>query len=418
MTMRRVTAGWPMAMVMLIGVLVFLTGAAGAFEPLPRVEPEILGLDPGGLDNFLDELEAVEGARSVVVVHRDRVVAEDYWWGSSTSLHHVRSVTKSITSTLIGIAIDRGFIDSIDVRMVDYLPADLRPSDGAKDDILVRHLLTHTAGFLWDENAEIVGWISSSNPLRYIINRPLVDTPGADFNYSTAATHVLSAVSRQATGVDIEVFAESYLFAPLGISSWRWERDPQGYPFAGHGVELRTEDMAKLGVLFLNYGRWGDERVVPAGWARQATATHINGNSSWGPVQRVSYGLLWWLVSADDIDIFMALGWGGQFVVCVPALDLVVATNARWQVNADQADAQERAILEVIVEALLPLIPTRQRRHRRPAGRLRPVAATGSSRLLQSLSHPGLQGCEKGPEGGLKPTLRPPFKPTQILGPM
>jgi hypothetical protein len=123
-------------------------------------------------------------------------------------------------------------------------------------------------------------------------------------------------------------------------------------------------------------------------------------------------------VSADDIDIFMALGWGGQFVVCVPALDLVVATNARWQVNADQADAQERAILEVIVEALLPLIPTRQRRHRRPAGRLRPVAATGSSRLLQSLSHPGLQGCEKGPEGGLKPTLRPPFKPTQILGPM
>ena len=97
--MRRVTAGWPMATVMLIGVLVFLTGAAAAFEPMPRVEPEVLGLDPGGLDDFLDELEAVDGARSVVVVHRDRVVAEDYWWGSSISLHHVRSVTKSITMT-------------------------------------------------------------------------------------------------------------------------------------------------------------------------------------------------------------------------------------------------------------------------------------------------------------------------------
>jgi hypothetical protein len=88
------------------------------------------------------------------------------------------------------------------------------------------------------------------------------------------------------------------------------------------------------------------------------------------------------LATADGIDLYMALGWGGQFVVCVPALDLVVATNARWQVNADQADAQERAILEVIVEELLPLIPVRQRRPRRPAGRLRPIAATTSSSLV------------------------------------
>jgi CubicO group peptidase (beta-lactamase class C family) len=265
--------------------------------------------------------------------------------------------------------------------MVDYLPANLRPSGGAKDDILVRHLLTHTSGFLWDENAEIVGWISSSDPLRYILNRPLVDTPGADFNYSTPATHVLSAVLEEAAGIGVDVFADSYLFVPLGISSWRWERDPQGYPFGGHDLELRTEDMAKLGVLFLNHGRWKSEQVVPADWVRQATAAHIQGNSSWGPVQRVSYGFLWWLAAAGDVDIYMALGWGGQFVVCVPTLDLVVATNARWQVNADQADAQERAILEVIVEDLLPLIPVSQRRPRRPVGRVRPVAATGTAEL-------------------------------------
>jgi len=382
MTMRRVLAGWPMTAVILIGAAVFFAATAEAFEPLPRVEPEILGLDPGGLDDFLDELEGVDGARSVVVVHRDRVVAEDYWWGSSATLHHVRSVTKSMTSTLIGIAIDRGFIDSIDARMVDYLPASLRPSAGAKDDILVRHLLTHTSGLRWQENAEFSAWADSTNPIRFILNRALVDTPGADFNYSTPATHVLSAVLEEATGIGVEVFADAYLFAPLGISDRRWERDPQGYPFGGHGVELRTEDMAKLGVLFLNHGRWESEQVVPADWVRQATAAHISGNSSWGPVDRVSYGLLWWLASTIDINFYMALGWGGQFVVCVPALDLVVATNARWQVSADQADAQERAILEVIVEGLLPLIPVRQRRPRRPAGRLRPIAATTSSSLV------------------------------------
>ncbi len=379
--MRRVTAGRPMATVMLIGVLVFLTGAAAAFEPLPRVEPEILGLDPGGLDDFLDELEGVDGARSVVVVHRDKVVAEDYWWGSSISLHHVRSVTKSITSTLIGIAIDRGFIDSVDVRMVDYLPANIRPSDGAKDAILVRHLLTHTSGFRWEENADFSAWAGCANPIRFILNRSLESDPGGDFNYSTPATHVLSAVLEEAAGIGAEVFADAYLFAPLGISDRRWERDPQGYPFGGHGVELRTEDMAKFGVLFLNHGRWISEQVVPADWVRQATAAHINGTSSWGPVDRVSYGLLWWLATADGIDLYMALGWGGQFVVCVPALDLVVATNARWQVNASQADAQERAILEVIVDKLLPVIPVRQRRPRRPAGRVHPVAATGTAEL-------------------------------------
>jgi len=387
--MKRVAAGRPTAALIMIGALQLLAGPAEAFEPLPRVEPEALDLDPNRLDEFLAELERVDGARSVVVVHRDRVVVEDYWWGSSASLHHVRSVTKSITSTLVGIAIERGFIDSIDVRMVDYLPANLRPSGSAKDSILVRHLLTHTSGLQWAENAEIVTWISSSNPLRYILNRPIVDSPGTDFNYSTAGTHLLSAVSRQAIGVDIEIVADSYLFTPLGISRWRWERDPQGYPFGGHGIELRTEDMAKVGVLFLNRGRWGDEQVVPADWVRQATAVHFRGNSNWGSVQRVSYGLLWWLVSADDIDIYMALGWGGQFVVCVPALELVVAVNARWQVNADQADAQERAILEVIVEELLPQIPVRQRRPRYPAGRLRPVAAVTSS----SRFSPGVETC-------------------------
>lgn len=391
--MKRVAAGWPTAALMMFGALQLFAGAVAAFEPLPRAEPEDLGIDPAGIARFLNDLERAPGARAAVVVHRDLIIAEEYWWGSGITLNHVRSVTKSITSTLVGIAIDRGFIDSIDVRVVDYLPANLRPSSVAKDEILLRHLLTHTSGLRWEENAEFSAWAGSANPIRFILDRPLVSNPGADFNYSTPATHVLSAVLEEATGIGVEVFADAYLFAPLGISDRRWERDPQGHPFGGHGLELRTEDMAKLGVLFLNRGRWGGEQVVPVDWVRQATAVHIQGNSRWGPVQRVSYGLLWWLVSADDIDVYMALGWGGQFVICVPVLDLVVAVNARWQVDANQADTQERAILEIVVEELLPLIPVRQRRPRHPTGRVRPNPAATSSRLLQPLrSTVGLAG--------------------------
>ncbi len=221
--------------------------------------------------------------------------------------------------------------------------------------------------------------------MRFILNRALVEEPGSDFNYSTPGSHVVSAVLGEATGIGVEDFAEAYLFTPLGITGWRWEDDPQGYPFGGHGLELRTEDMAKLGILFLNRGRWSDRRVLPADWVRSATAVQYRGGSSWGPVDNVSYGLLWWIAAAGETDIFMALGWGGQFVVCVPTLDLVVATNALYQVGAETADTQERAILTVIVEELLPRIPVHIRALRRPSGRAFPAIASSAGVRLFAL---------------------------------
>lgn len=349
-----------------------------AFEPLPRTTPEALDIDSAAIDQFLRELDRAPGAQSVVVVHRGQIIAEAYWTGSASTLRHVRSVTKSVTSTLVGIAVDRGNIAGIDSRMNDYLPPGLVPVGAAKAKILLSHLLTHTSGLQWEENNEFSTWAGSDNPVRFILDRPLATKPGKDFNYSTPGTHVLSAVLEEAVGVDAEAFAEAFLFAPLGITDWRWERDRQGYPFGGHGLELRTEDAAKLGVLFLNQGRWGDHRVLAADWVGSATAVQYRGTSAWGSVQNVSYGLLWWLASAGDTDLYMALGWGGQFVVCVPNLDLVVATNAYWQVDADSADAHERAILAVIVEELLPLIPVRHRPPRRPSGRIGPLVGSSA----------------------------------------
>ena len=356
------------------GALLAVAAVASAFEPLPRTTPESVGIDSVRLKEVLGELERVDGARSVVVVHRGMVVDEAYWSGSETTLHHVRSVTKSVTSTLIGIAVDRGFIDGVDARMVDYLPHDLRPSDPAKDAILLRHLLNHTAGFQWDENGEFSAWSTSQDPARYILDRPLATTPGSAFRYSTAATHLLSVVLSEATGMSTVDFANAFLFSDLGVSDLRWGRDRQGYRFGGHGLQLRTEDMAKLGLLFLDRGRWGDDEVVSAEWVSAATGIQFEGGSDYEPLQAVHYGFLWWLAHADGLSVFIGWGWGGQFVFCVPVLDLVVAVNARWQVNEPQASAQEVAILEVIVDKLLPLIPVRHRSPRRPLRRLLPNA--------------------------------------------
>lgn len=351
---------------------------AGAFEPLPRTPPESLGVDPVALAAAVSELGLAEGARSAVIVYRGRIVAEERWVGSQTALDDVRSVTKSVSSTLVAVAIDHGFIGSIDDRMVDYLPPALIPSDPAKDAITLRHLLTMTSGLQWTESTDLYTWAVDPDPARYILERPLATDPGTRFNYSTGASHLLSVVLREATGLDPLDFADAYLFAPLGITDRAWLRDAQGRPFGSFGLQLRTEDLAKLGLLFLDHGRWDDQAVVPGLWIRDALSVHINGFQDYGPLTDAGYGYLWWLADAGDRRVFIAWGWGGQFAFCAPSLDLVVATTARWRVDEDAANRQEKAILEVIVTRLLPLFPARGRPPMRASRRAIPVPSTAS----------------------------------------
>jgi len=360
-----------------------------AFEPLPRSSPETLGIDPTALAAAVAELGRAEGARSAVVVCRGRVVAEARWVGSQTTLDDVRSVTKSVTSTLVGIAIDHGFIASIDDRMVNYLPPSLIPADPAKDAITLRHLLTMTSGLQWDESTDLYAWAVDSDPARFILDRPLVTTPGSRFNYSTAASHLLSVVLRQATGLDPLAFADAYLLNPLGITDRGWLRDRQGRPFGSFGLQLRTEDLAKLGILFLDLGRWNGQAVVPAAWVHDALSVHISGFSHYGPLTDIGYGHLWWLADAAGRRAFIAWGWGGQFVFCAPARNLVVATTARWEVPEDTANRQETAILEVIVNRLLPLFPVRSRRPMRAYRRAIPVSSSAAGARIPAVERTG-----------------------------
>lgn len=354
--------GWTLSLTQrlwtILGVLFLLgSGALKAYEPLPRARPETMGVDSGKLDGAINLLSRVSGAQAVVVVCKGRVIGEEYWLGNQNTLRHVRSVTKSVSSTLAGIAIDRGFISSVDSPIVDYLPAGLHPADPAGDAITVRHLLTMTAGWRWDENQEFQTWAASPDPIAYILARPLVTEAGTSFNYSSASAHVLSPLLAGASGLDEAAFADSNLFQGLGIERWAWTRDDQGRPFGGHGLQLRTEDEARIGILFLNRGSFGGRRIVPPGWAREATSIQYRGGSSWESLEDIHYGYLWWLARSLGHRVFIAWGWGGQFVFCVPDLELVVATNARWNVYYSIADRQEREMMDVIVNHIQPLFP-------------------------------------------------------------
>ncbi|GEM_PF-955454 len=368
----------PGAVLLALGLAV--AASASASEPLPRVRPGAVGIDAGRLEAALDAFEAVVGARSMVVVRRGAVVGERYWTGEPGGLNNVASVTKSVTSTLVGIAIERGLISGLDARMVDYLPPELVPDDPAKDAITIRHLLTMTSGLRYDEDAEFLLWSRSRNPARYVLDRPLAAPPGTRFDYSSADPHLLSIVLATAVGVPTLDFADAVLFGPLGITERRWPADPQGFNFGGHGLALRTEDMARLGLLFLGHGVWDGDRVVSGSWTVEATSEQVKLGAYFESLTGIDYGWLWWLFESLEPRAFVAWGWGGQFVFCVPELDLVVATSAAWNVGPGTATRQERGILlDVILDRLLPAVGRLPAR--RPAGRTPVVPARSSGRV-------------------------------------
>ncbi len=299
----------------------------------PGATPEAQQVDPDGLAAAFAAADQLDFVNSMVVVRGGSVIAEEYWAGTASSLHQSRSVTKSVISILIGIAIDHGFIEGgISARMVDYLPEDLVPDDPAKHEIRIWHLLTMSSGFEWDENADVESWLFGPDPVAAILARPLAAPPGTVWNYNTAASHLLSVILTEATGMSTLAFADAYLFDQLGITERAW-LITGGYQNGGHGLVVRTEDLAKLGQLSLNRGTWAGERVVSNFWVNTSTYPFVNNLGVMGPLNQVHYGLLWWLDRGTGHDIHFALGHGGQFVFCVPDLDLVVAVHSRHNVG-------------------------------------------------------------------------------------
>ncbi len=326
------------------------------FEALPRAAPAAVAVDGAALDRAIADLGAVDGVWTVVVARDGKVVAEEYWTGLPGDRHPIWSVTKSVTSTLAGIAIDQGLLSDVETRLADHLPDDLVMTTALMQSITLRHLLMMTSGLRWSEDNDWLPWLASPNPAQFMLDRPLSTLPGTTFNYSSGSSHLPSVMLEDALGSPLETFADTELFSPLGITDWVWDSDPQGRPFGGHGIEWRTEDLAKFGVLFLERGQWGDSRIVSAAWVDEAVTGRFGWGDSYGALDNVDYGYLWWIAEAAGHPVFIAWGWGGQFAFCVPDLDLVVATSADGEVGTLQADIQERGILGIIVDRLLPAV--------------------------------------------------------------
>lgn len=286
------------------------------------------------------------------------------WWHPTWrrgDLHTLQSVTKTITSVIIGAAVTRGDFPGIDTPVLRFFDTTkVKNLDDRKRRMTIRHLLTMSGGFDWNENLPYIdpantGVVmeSSYDWVQYVIDRPMAREPGTMFNYSSGESQLLAHIFRRATGIDIEEYAARHLFGPLGIERWFWKRTPAGLADTEGGLYLEAKDLARVWYLWLRNGEWNGTRVISPEWVAASVAPALRVAPQPGSP---SYGFKWWLQrNPTDTTRFVwaGSGFGGQLPMAVPELDLVVVFNG-WNILPGIPALPRGQVLERIIRGTRP----------------------------------------------------------------
>lgn len=299
----------------------------------------------------LHELMIAWKMKSVIVLEGNQIVREWYDQGKDT-IGPLYSCTKSVISALFGIALDKGYLPSIEQPITQYVeyPSALAEELG---EIQIKHLLTMTPGFDWpDFDKPYKAMRAAADPIRFVLEQPIISEPGTAFTYNSGGSHLLSAILTKATGMSAIQFAKEHLFQPLGFRSARWS-EQNGVNEGGTGLYLFGRDLAKLGALFAQNGRWGSGQLISSDWVQQSTKLHHRGLLHYEPPIYGGYGYHWWHspVSQNGIvDSYFAFGHGGQYLMVVPDLNLVIVIRKRITKRND-AILSRQLIFEHIIPA-------------------------------------------------------------------
>ncbi|MCX7771585.1 MAG: beta-lactamase family protein [Clostridia bacterium] len=288
---------------------------------------------------------------ATLLIRHGRIVYEKYYNGNTAdTFNPVYSVTKSVTSALVGIALREGFLKSLDQTVLEFLPEYAEEGlDPLKKEITLWNALTMTGG-LKTVDTDYYSWFSKEDWFKYVLDRPMSSKPGEEFEYNTGLTHLLSGVLTKATSMSTKDFADKYLFKALDINDYNWDTDPKGFYGGGHLLSLTPRDMAKFGFLYLHGGKWGEKQVVPADWVRESVTKKVSAGSS-------DYGYLWWISTCDDaankrtLETFFASGYGGQYIMVVPDLDLIFVITADADRRAKDGSDTAALLKDYIVPA-------------------------------------------------------------------
>lgn len=311
-------------------------------------------IDPAALEALHQKISSgeIKGVHSVLVLQDGKTVAEWYFSGldwkrskllgpvkfGPETLHDVRSVTKTVVALLVGQAVQDGAIKSLDQPVLDWFPeyADLKTPATSK--ITLRHLLQMGSGLHWDEdtytyadprNSESAMDLAA-DPYRYVLSQPVDAPPGSRFNYSGGDVALMAAIVTRATHMPLETYAEQRLFKPLGITSFEWLKDARGIPLAASGLRLTPREMATIGQLLLQKGKWNGRQLVPAAWVTAQTSAHIAVQPD--PACGTKYGYFTWLFAGCQVTPptpwFAAVGNGGQRIAVAPSRGVVIVMTS------------------------------------------------------------------------------------------
>jgi len=318
--------------------------------------PEAQGVESRGLIRVLTAIRDRNlNVHSLHVVRAGYLVLDACFWPyQSVWPHDLASVTKSFTSTLIGIAIDKGHIPGVHTRLVDLFPGrTIGHLDELKRAITLEHLLTMSSGLeCICEPTELTlerMW-HSTDWAQFMLDLPMTDAPGSCFKYSSGGAHLLSAILTEATGLSACEFARQHLFGPLGFQKAIWPSDFSGRSRGWGDLMITPYDMAKLGYLFLNGGRWNGQQIVSTHWVKEATMPRMTVDESRRPLS--GYGYQWWTTSEGA---FVAKGRAGQRIFVVPASDMVIVTTSALP-RHDEQDL-DHLVLDGIVPAARSATP-------------------------------------------------------------
>jgi CubicO group peptidase (beta-lactamase class C family) len=301
--------------------------------------PEQEGMSAAQLAKMFTDIQTekmpVDG---VVITRNGYIVAENYYdQASETTAHLIHSVTKSITSALVGIAIQEGKIHSVDDHVMDYFKdKTIKNMDSNKKKITIAQCLTMSAGLDWHEESKDLRtndqWMNdtfynSMDPLQTVLDRPVNKDEMNVFNYNTGLPELMSAIIQKQTNLgSMSQFADEKVFKPLGITSADWPTDRSEESYGGTAMSMTARDMAKFGFLYLNKGNWNGQQVVPEKWVETSTTSHVKSS-----IPDVGYGYYWWVQTLNGHPMYEAMGAYGQYIAVVPDLNLVVSLTSHGQ---------------------------------------------------------------------------------------
>lgn len=324
--------------------------------------PNEQGLDQAKIIEFIKKLrneKLQEPITSFLIVKNGYLIVEETFGDyNGEEPHTLQSVTKSIASTLVGVAIQNGFIKSLDQKVLDFFPEYkiIENLNAHKKSMNLQDVLTMRTGQTWtgEEHLHSLNRYDGDR-MKYVLDYEMEMQPGKKWYYNSGIAVLLGGLLQNATKMNTKKFAQKYLFDPMNIKKVRWHGDHNGIPHTGGGLNLRPIDMAKIGYLYLRNGMWEDKQLVPDWWVKEATQVHVPNTN----FPNVGYGYMWWLMPlnesetlSNNAEIIMAYGHWGQFIFVIPLYDMVVVfTN-----NSSASYEDELRPVTFLDEYVLPAI--------------------------------------------------------------